>query len=104
MKIALIAEKDTATCFKLSGLKDVYPVRNAEEAANTLAMLLEDSNLAFILVTERLIDQIRHTVGKTTERKYPMIIPIPDTLGPAEAKTDFVVELIRRKAGIEVKL
>ncbi len=104
MKIALIAEKNTATCFKLAGLKDVYPVSSTEEAANILAGLLEDSNLAFVLVAERLIDQIRHVAGKTAERKYPMIIPIPDTLGPAEARTDFVVELIRRKAGIEVKL
>ena len=104
MKIALIAEKNTATCFKLAGLKDVYSVKSAEEAANILTSLLEDSNLAFVLVTERLIDQIRNVAGKIAERKYPMIIPIPDTLGPAEAKTDFVVELIRRKAGIEVKL
>lgn len=104
MRIALIAEKNTATCFKLSGLRDVYSVGSADEAANILSSLLEDSNLAFVLVTERLIDQVRHVIGKAAERKYPMIIPIPDTLGPAEAKTDFVVELIRRKAGIEVKL
>jgi len=104
MRIALIAEKNTATCFKLAGLKDVCPVKSPEEAIKCFSNLLEDPNFAVILVTERLIDQIRNAAGKIAERKYPMIIPIPDTMGPAIAKTDFVVELIRRKAGIEVKL
>ncbi|UCE15916.1 MAG: V-type ATP synthase subunit F [Candidatus Bathyarchaeota archaeon] len=102
--IALIADKNTATCFKLAGLKDTYPVENAEEAEKCVRELSEKPNLAIILVTERIVDQNYSVIKKISERKQPLIVPIPDTGGPTTMKTDFIVELIKRKAGIEVKL
>ena len=102
--VALIADKNTVTWFKLAGLKDVYCVENAEKAEKCLRELVEKHNLAIILVTERLGDQISGVIEKLAERKYPLIIPIPDIGGPITMKTDLIVELIRRKAGIEIKL
>jgi V/A-type H+-transporting ATPase subunit F len=102
--IALVADKNTITCFKLAGLKNVYCVENAEEAEKHIRELSEDPNLAIILVTERVVNQIYGTLEKIIERKYPLIVPIPDTGGSTTMKTDLIVELIRRKAGIEVKL
>ena len=104
MRIALIAGKDTSTCFKLAGLKDVYSVTNAEEAEKRLNDLLSATDLAIILVAERFIDQIGNMTAQVIERGFPIIVPIPDMLGPAVTKTDFIVDLVRRKAGIEVKL
>jgi len=104
MRIALVADKNTVTCFKLAGLRDVYAVKNADEARKHINQLLEESNLAIILVPDRLIDHAYSIIEKGTERKYPIIIPIPDTLGTATPKVDPIVELVRRKAGIEVKL
>jgi V/A-type H+-transporting ATPase subunit F len=102
--IALVADKNTITCFKLAGLKAVYGVENAEEAEKRIRELSEEPDLAIILVTQRVVNQIYGTIEKIIERKYPLIIPIPSTEGPIEMKTDLIVELIRRKAGIEVKL
>ena len=102
--IALVADKNTITCFKLAGLKDVYFVKNAEEAEKRIRELSENPDLAAILITERLVDKIHDEMKKITERDYPLIVPIPDTGGPIMMKTDLVIELIRRKAGIEVKL
>jgi vacuolar-type H+-ATPase subunit F/Vma7 len=102
--IALVADKNTATCFKLAGLKDVYCVETAEEAEKCIRELSEEPNLAMILVTERVVNQIYGTLEKIIERKYPLIVPIPDTGGSVTMKTDLIVDLIRRKAGIEVKL
>ncbi|NWG10978.1 hypothetical protein HXY33_04415 [Candidatus Bathyarchaeota archaeon] len=104
MEIALVAEKDTVTCFKLAGLKRVYSVKNAGEAEKLVNELLKESNLGVILIAERFIDQIHGMMDKIAERKYPLIIPIPGMLAPAAVKTDFIVELIRRKTGVEVKL
>ena len=102
--IALVADKNTATCFKLAGLKDVHSVKDAEEAEKCLHALLEKNDLAIVLVTERIMNQIHDTIEKIMERKSPLIIPIADMKGPTTVKTDLIVELIRRKTGIEVKL
>jgi V/A-type H+-transporting ATPase subunit F len=102
--IALIADKNTVTCFKLAGLKNVYSVESAEEAERRIRELSENPDFAIILVTERIINQIQATIKKITERKYPLIIPFPNVKGPITMKTDLIIELIKRKAGIEVKL
>ena len=102
--IALVADKNTVTCFKLAGLKNVYCVETVEEAEKCIRELSEEPNLAIILVTERVVNQIYGTLEKIIERKYPLIVPIPNTRGPMTMKTDLIIELIRRKAGIEIKL
>jgi V/A-type H+-transporting ATPase subunit F len=103
-KIALVADKNTVTCFKLAGLRDVYSVENAKEAERRIGELSEQTDFVIILITERIADQINATIQKIMERKYPLIIPIPDVRGPIKMKTDLIVDLIRSKAGIEVKL
>ena len=99
--IALVADKNTVTCFKLAGLSNVYSVEDAKEAEKCLQTLLEKDNLKIVLVSERLLNQIQ--IFEIAARKYPLIIPIPDIKGPSMLKTDLIVELIKRKTGIEVK-
>jgi len=102
--IAIVADKNTVTCFKLAGLEDAYFVENGEEAEKCIRALSEKPDLSIILVSERLVNQIYGAIEKIIERKYPLIVPIPGTGGPVKMKTDLIIELIRRKAGIEVKL
>lgn len=101
--IALVADKNTATCFKLAGLSGTFPVEEAQEAKKRLCELFENKNLKIILVSERLLSQIR-ILEEISERQYPLIIPIPDIKGPKTLKIDLINELIKRKTGIEVKL
>ena len=103
-RIALIADRDTVACFKLAGLKDLYSVESAEEAERCIRQLGENPDFVIILVTERIVNQIQATIKKISESKFPIIIPFPDVQGPTKMKTDLIVELIKRKAGIEVKL
>lgn len=100
--IALVADKSTVTCFKLAGLNNVHSVEDAKGAEKCLQELLENGNLRFVLVSERLLNQIQ-IFDEIAARKYPLIIPIPDIKGPKMLKTDLIVELIKRKTGIEVK-
>jgi len=104
MKIALVADRRTATSFKLAGLSDVGIVESAEEAQKKIDEFLSRGDLAVVLATERLVDQVPGLSERIGERKYPLIVPIPETRGPVVTKTDLIVDLIRRKAGIEVKL
>jgi vacuolar-type H+-ATPase subunit F/Vma7 len=100
--VALIADKNIMTCFKLAGLSNVHPVENAKEAEKCLQALLEKNNLKIVLVPEGLLNKIQ-IFEKIAERQSPLIIPIPDLQGPTVLKTDLIVELIKRKTGIEVK-
>lgn len=104
MKIALVADRSTASCFKLAGLSDINVVDDAEEAGKRVEELLGRPDVGIILITERLADQVPGLADKTVDRRYPLVLPIPERRGPAVVKTDLIVELIRRKAGIEVKL
>jgi vacuolar-type H+-ATPase subunit F/Vma7 len=100
--IALVADRNTATCFKLAGLSNVHKVEDAKGAEKCLQTLLEKGNLRIVLVSERLLNQVQ-IFDEIAARKYPLIIPIPDIKGPSALKTDLMVELIKRKTGIEVK-
>ena len=100
--IALVADKNTVTCFKLAGLRDVHPVETAKGAEKCLQTLLENDNLRIVLVSERLLNQVK-ILDEIAARKFPLIIPIPDIKGSSVLKTDLMIELIKRKTGIEVK-
>ena len=101
-RIALIADKNTVTCFKLVGLSNVHAVEDAKGAEKCLQTLLEKNNLKIVLVSERIMNKIQ-IFEKIAERQSPVIIPIPDLQGPKMLKVDLIVELIKRKTGIEVK-
>ena len=100
--IALIADKNTVTCFKLAGLNDVHPVEDEKGAEKCLQALLEKNNLKIFLISERLLNKIQN-LEKITEHHSPLIIPIPDLQGQKMLKTDLIAELIKHKTGIEVK-
>ena len=100
--IALIADKNTVTCFKLAGLSEVHSVEDARGAEKCLEALLEKDNLKIVLVSGRILNTIQ-IFEKIAERQTPLIIPIPDLQGSRMLKTDLIVELIKRKTGIEVK-
>jgi vacuolar-type H+-ATPase subunit F/Vma7 len=100
--MALVADKKTATCFKLAGLRDVYSVNDSKGAEKCIQALFEKNDLKFILVSERLLAQVKIT-EKTKSDMFPLIIPIPDINDPKVPTTDRIVELIKRQTGIEVK-
>ena len=100
--IALIADKNTVTCFKLAGLSNVHSVKDAKGAKKSIQALLEKNNLKIVLVSEGIMNKTQ-IFEKIAERQSPLIIPIPDLQGPKTLKTDLIIELIKRKTGIEVK-
>jgi len=100
--IAVIADPDTVTGFKLGGVKEGYPVENMEEAEKTLQELFKQ-DFSIIITTEKIGDELRETINKLTEASaFPMIIEIPDKTGPSERATDPIRELIKRVIGVEM--
>ena len=101
--IALLADKHTATCFKLAGLSNIFSVEDTKEAEKHLLALLEKNDLRIILVSEHLMSNLQ-LFDKIAQSQSLSIIPIPNLQGSKMLKTDLIAELIKRKTGIEVKL
>ena len=101
--IVLIADKNTVTSFKLAGFSDVHIAETEKEAKLIAQELLEKNPPRIILVSERLLKEIK-TLDIVSEPKSPLIIPIPDLQGQKLQKPNLMVDLIRRKTGIEVNL
>ena len=101
--IGLLADRHTVTCFKLAGLRNVFPVNDYTQAEKMLFEILEKNNLRILLVSEQIFNNIQKKT-KISEQQSPLIIPIPTMQTRAGPKNDFMAELIKRKTGIEVKL
>jgi V/A-type H+-transporting ATPase subunit F len=86
----------------LGGIKEGYPVRNMEEADQTLEKLIK-TDISIIIITEKIGDELRTNIDKLTkERTLPMIIEIPDKNGSIERESEPLNKLIKRVIGVEM--
>ena len=100
--IAVMGDPDTVTGFMLGGIKEGYPVRNMEEADQTLEKLIK-TDISIIIITEKIGDELRTNIDKLTkERTLPMIIEIPDKNGSIEIESEPLNKLIKRVIGVEM--
>ena len=100
--IAVIADPDTVTGFKLGGIRSGYPVEDMNEAKTRLEELFKQ-DFSIIITTEKIGDELRETIDKLTRTStLPMIIEVPDKTGPSERATDPIGELIKRVIGVEM--
>lgn len=101
--IALLADSNTVTCFKLAGLSDIFSVEDDREAEKHFLALLQRKDIKIVLVSEHLMNKIQ--LGeKIAEPQCPLIITIPNLRGQKIVRSDIMTEIIRRKTGIEVKI
>jgi len=100
--IAVMADEDTVTGFRLGGIKEGYPVKNMEEAGKVLEDLVK-RNFSVIITTEKIGIEFKDTINKlTNERALPMVIEIPDKSGSIKRESDPMSELIKRVIGVEM--
>jgi V/A-type H+/Na+-transporting ATPase subunit F len=100
--IAVLADEDTVTGFRLGGIKEGYPVKNMEEAGKVLKDLVA-RNFSVIITTEKIGLEFKDTINKlTNERALPMVIEIPDKSGSIKRESDPMNELIKRVIGVEM--
>lgn len=105
MKIAVVADENTANCFRLAGMQHVFTVKNAGEADRRINELAEQSNFAIIVTSDLIANQIPTTINEITEKKrFPLIISIQNLGGSRQPSFDPITELIKRKTGIELRL
>ena len=103
-KVALIADRNTATFYRLAGLKNVFPVENPAEAETYIRKLSENSSLLIILITDPIVDKLQNVLEQMVDLDRQLFIPIPDVANRGVTKTDLMKKFIKRKTGIEFKL
>ena len=100
--VAVMADEDTVTGFRLGGIKEGYPVKNMEEAKKVLEELI-NKDFSIIITTEKIGIEFKDTIDKlTNERALPMVIEIPDKSGSIKRESDPMSELIKRVIGVEM--
>jgi vacuolar-type H+-ATPase subunit F/Vma7 len=92
----LIADRLTATGFRLGGLKNVY-VADKDSIASTLIEISDNAKI--ILVTNTLAGFAQREIGKL-RKANKVIIEIPDQSGAGQ---DFVTKMIKDVIGFELK-
>ena len=101
MKMFLISDNiDTQTGMRLAGIDGVV-VHEKDEVMGALNRVLEEKDIAVVLITEKLVklipDYIKHV---KLNIKLPLIVEIPDRHGttrPADSITRYVKESIGLK-------
>ena len=123
--IAVIGDPETATGFRLAGVKAVFECSagagagagagsdGGEEVARVLERLARDGGegnggLRIIVITERLAAETkaREKIKEINARKkgvIPIIIEVPDKKGPLAKEIDEIGWLIKRAVGVAVK-
>ena len=104
MKIALIADEDTANFFRIGGLEHVFVVKLPEDAEKIFLELIERKNFTILITTDIIAHKNRASINEIIEEhEFPIIISIPTLGNTSHIGTDTITELIRRKLGIELK-
>jgi V/A-type H+-transporting ATPase subunit F len=104
MKIAAIADPDTIIGLRLAGVRDSYPVENAEQAEQALRKISQDQSIGLVIFAEKIADKIRRSITDfTSQRTVPVIVEVPDKRGAEPDRRDPLMDMIRRAVGIELK-
>jgi V/A-type H+-transporting ATPase subunit F len=101
MRYFIIGDEDAILGFGLVGVEG-KAVQNAEQAQKAFSTALEQSDIGIIIITERVADLIRPQVDRFIfTRNFPLIVEIPDRLGPLEGKPG-IREMVNQAIGIKL--
>nr|MDO8133212.1 V-type ATP synthase subunit F [Candidatus Njordarchaeum guaymaensis] len=102
--IGVLADRETATYFKITGIRNSFAVNNREEAEERLTKLLQAQDISLIFVTEEINEWLRPIIGRVRRgREYPLIVSILGKRGK-KPRADQLAELVKRTVGVEIKI
>jgi V/A-type H+-transporting ATPase subunit F len=101
LKIAALCDKDTATGFKLAGVKKIFiPEKNLLKSWNEIK---DEEDIAILLITEKIARDLgKYLKDFRTRNSVPIIVEIPDKKGHSKDHVDYVSHLIKKAVGIEI--
>jgi len=103
-KIAVIADADVATYFRSAGVKMCYSVKESKEAGDLMLKLAENKDIAVIVTTERIAEDIKTVIDEVSKRVYPTVLTVPGKEGPIPGKVSPIMSLVKRTVGVDIKI
>ncbi|HYA17646.1 MAG TPA: V-type ATP synthase subunit F [Bryobacteraceae bacterium] len=102
-KIVTITPPDAAYGFALAGVRQL--VRTPQELDATLPALMADPATGVIIIDERLVSGPAQRRIEDIERRWPgLVVVLPAPGKPQRPEEDYVLRLIRRTIGYQVRL
>ncbi len=101
-KIALIADRQTSTYFKVAGIKNSFAAKDKDEAEKAFRRLHSDETISLIMVTDPVYAWIQPILERM-KKEFPLVVSIPAKSGP-KPQADVLAQLIKRTVGIELKV
>ena len=102
-KIVTITPPDAAYGFALAGVKQL--VRTPQDLDDTLLDLKSDPETGVIIIDERLVAGLTQWRIEDIERRWPgLVVVLPAPGKPQRPEEDYVLRLIRRAIGYQVRL
>lgn len=103
-KVAVVADENVATYFRVAGVKNSYAARNSQDADDIIRNLANSKDIAIIVVTEPIAAMIPSTIETVSKRITPTVITIPGREGPRGERVTSIVDLVKRTIGVEIKI
>ena len=101
MKITGLFDKDTATAFRLAGIKDIY-ISNGN-VLKKWEEIIQRNDIGLILITERISDEIKTKINEfRLKNTIPIIVEIPDKNGRIVDHIDYISNLIKKAVGVDL--
>lgn len=102
----VIADADAVVGFRLAGV-DAVAAGCPEEAERLVRACVAEGHVSLLLVSQGLLDRFSEATRRRLERlSLPLIIPLPisTTWWKEEPSQDYVLGLIRRAIGYQMKI
>jgi V/A-type H+-transporting ATPase subunit F len=103
-KIVVIATPDARPGFALAGVRQL--AADPDESLALLRELARDPSIGVVIVDERLVTGVVQEQLRDLERRWSglvIVLPAPERAGRGEEE-DYVLQLIRRAIGYQVRL
>ncbi|MGQ9543613.1 MAG: V-type ATP synthase subunit F [Candidatus Bathyarchaeia archaeon] len=102
--IAVLADRETATYFKMAGVRNSFHVESREEAEEKFTQLLSNKDVTLIFITEEVNEWLSPILNRIRRsRDYPLVTSIPGKRGKTPS-IEQLAQLIKRTVGVEIKI
>ncbi len=103
--IGVMADKETATYFRLGGVKNSWVVDTQTDAVKTFEEIKTKQTVSLVIVTDTVFDWIKDKVGRgKKEIELPLVVSIPTRKAGGKPQVDLLADLIKRTVGVEIRV
>ncbi|TMI27415.1 hypothetical protein E6H36_03660 [Candidatus Bathyarchaeota archaeon] len=103
--IGVMADKETATYFRLGGVKNSWVVNAQPDAVKTFEDIKAKQTVSLVIVTDTVFDWIKDKIGRgKKEIELPLVVSIPTRKAGGKPQVDLLADLIKRTVGVEIRV